>query len=193
MKESRIAELRADESADSNALVIVGKPIVFDTPTTIHDPAGTDYIEVIRRGALDGADLSDVHLTVNHDTTRIPLARVPRTMSLTVTATGLDMTATLADTEAGREAYASVKRGDIRGMSFCFKVAEGGDSYTHEDGVIKRTIMRIEKLYECSLVTLPAYGATSVEARHSIATHIEEIALRNRVKCLSNSILLVRI
>lgn len=61
MKEIRVAEIRADAPAGAESLVLVGTPIVYDTPTTIHDPAG-EYIEIIQRGALDGADLSDVRL-----------------------------------------------------------------------------------------------------------------------------------
>lgn len=33
------------------------------------------YDEIIRRGALDDADLSDVRFLVNHNTGMIPLAR----------------------------------------------------------------------------------------------------------------------
>lgn len=192
MKELRIAEIRARESADSDGLVLVGRPIVFDSPTTICDLAG-EYVEVIQRGALDGADISDVRLLINHDTSKIPLARTPRTMELSVTDSGLDMTATLPNTEEGRSVYASVQRGDMSGMSFAFTVADDGDSYEFHDSFIKRTITRIKKLYECSIVSFPAYPQTSVEARHSISTHIAEAALRNRAKCLVNSILLKRI
>lgn len=55
MKEVRLAEVRATEpSVDGkDTLIIVGTPIVYDTPTTINDPSGS-YTEVIQRGALDG-------------------------------------------------------------------------------------------------------------------------------------------
>lgn len=49
MKEIRTAEIRAQAptAEGANGLIIEGVAIVFDTPTTIHDPAG-DYIEVIK-------------------------------------------------------------------------------------------------------------------------------------------------
>ena len=51
MKEIRLAEIRAEQPAgDSKALILQGVAIVYDTPTTINDPAG-QYIEVIERGA----------------------------------------------------------------------------------------------------------------------------------------------
>ena len=71
--------------------------------------------------------------------------------------------ATLPDTESAREVYESVKRGDLTGMSFAFKIPEGGDSYDPKTNT--RTITQIEKVYECSVVQFPAYGQTSVEAR----------------------------
>ena len=42
MKEIRVAEIRAEAPAGAESLTLWGQPIVFDTPTTIHDPAG-DY------------------------------------------------------------------------------------------------------------------------------------------------------
>ena len=59
MKEIRICEIRADAAAGvEQALRLEGRPIVYDQPTKINDPAGA-FIEVIRAGALEGADLSD--------------------------------------------------------------------------------------------------------------------------------------
>ena len=82
MKEIRVMEIRAEAPpADGEkALILTGRPVVYEMPTTIHDIAG-NYIEIVKRGALDGADLSDVRLLVGHDASRIPLARTPKTMS----------------------------------------------------------------------------------------------------------------
>lgn len=169
MKEYRVAhittETRADGAAAPKAHVLVGTPIVYDTPTTINDPLGS-YTEVIARGALDGADISDTRLLVGHDVTRIPLAKAPKTMQLTVTERGLEMRAELADTESANAAYTAVERGDLDGMSFAFKVPEGGDSYDRATNT--RTINRIEKIYEVSLVAFPAYPSASVEARAAL-------------------------
>lgn len=166
MKEIRITEIktekRATEPAGTESLILQGLPIVFDTATVIHDPAG-DFIEVISRGALDNADLSDVRLMYNHDANKVPLARTPKTMQLSITPAGLEMIATLPDTEEARSIYTAVQRGDLTGMSFAFKVPLGGDSY---DPVTRtRTITQIEKVLECSIVPFPAYPTASVEAR----------------------------
>lgn len=157
MKEIRNTTIQSNEN-----LKLVGTPIVFDTPTTINDPFGS-YTEIIKRGALDGADLTDIRLLYNHDTNKLPLARTPKTMDFNVDDKGLHMIATLPDTEEARAVHTAVCRGDLNGMSFSFTVPEGGSTYDPKTNT--RTISKIAKVYECSVVPFPAYQTTSVEAR----------------------------
>lgn len=191
MKELRVtqltAETRADTAAAVDSLILWGRPIVYDTPTTIHDPAG-DYIEIIKRGALDGADLSDVRLLYNHELSKVPLARTPKTMQLTPGAAALEMTATLPDTNEARAVYEAVKRGDLDGMSFAFTVPAGGDHY--DPATNTRTIYKIAKVYECSVVPYPAYPQTSIEARSARAESLKQFKARQAAKILINKILL---
>lgn len=189
MKEIRTAEIRAQAptAEGANGLIIEGVAIVFDTPTTIHDPAG-DYIEVIKRGALDGADLTDSRLLVNHDLTRIPLARTPKTMQFSITEKGLEMRAELPNTEEAKTAYTAVKRGDLTGMSFAFTVPDGGDSFDAKTNT--RTITKIAKVYEVSLVNFPAYPTASAEARSARAEGLKKLEARNKAITLCNIILM---
>ena len=143
--------------ADSDKpLIVEGLPIVFDQPAQIGD-----VTEVIARTALDGVDLSNITLQVNHDNQSIPLARSPETMTLTVTEKGLAMTATLPDTERGRELHTAIKRGDIAQMSFMFDIAES----EYNDQTKTRTVTKIGKVYEISAVTRAAYPQTKITAR----------------------------
>ena len=87
--QTRAYNVRASEKP----LVIEGTAVVFDKPA---DMGG--YTEYIARNALDGVDLSNITLLVNHDGTGIPLARSPKTLTLTVSDTGLEMRAELPDT-----------------------------------------------------------------------------------------------
>ncbi len=161
-KETRSATVAAAED-----MVLEGWPVVFESPTTIHTPTG-DYTEIIHRGALDGCDMHDSTLIYNHDDSRIPLARSNRTMRLEVTDRGLHMVASLAeDSQQAREVYASVRRGDLSGMSFAFVVPDGGSRYDGATNV--RHIDRIAKVYECSICPFPAYPTASVEARDEMA------------------------
>lgn len=165
MKELRIAEIRAANPAGDGNLILSGRPIVYDQPTTIKATFG-EYIEVIQRGALEGADLSDVRLLYNHDMNKIPLARTPKTMTLTHDPVGLVMRAELPSTEDGKSVHTAVGRGDLSGMSFAFKVPKDGSHFDAKTNT--RTISKIEKVYECSVVAFPAYPQTSVEARSAI-------------------------
>jgi HK97 family phage prohead protease len=185
MKEKRFAkiEIRSD---NSKQLVLTGRPVILNQPTVIAE----DYKEVIAPGALDGTDLTDVRLLYNHDLSTVPLARTPKTMTLTVDPAGLTFTATLPDTEYGRTVYEAVKRGDLSGMSFSFKVPEGGDSY--DPATNTRTITKIEKIYECSIVPFPAYPQTSVEARDAIKAGRTRWKAKQHAKLLIHQIMKVR-
>lgn len=182
MKEYRYAPVSTDEG-----MVLTGTAIVFDQPTIIHDPAG-DYYEVITRNALDNADIGDSTLITEHDSTRIPLARTPKTMQLTVTPEGLRMRAELADTATAHEVYQAVQRGDYRGMSFAFTVAEGGSSY--DPATNTRTISAIRRVYELSIVAHPAYAQTSVEARSQIQQGRDRMEKRRQALIMCNQIII---
>lgn len=189
MKEIRTANLEAESAQD--AMTLAGWPIVFDTPTSISDPEGRTYTEVIARGALEGADLRDSTLIYNHDENRVPLARTPGTMTFKVTERGLHMVASLAgDNQTAREVYSAVKRGDLSGMSFAFTVPEGGSLYDPVTNT--RTITRISKVYEVSVVPFPAYPTTSVEARGAMRAADDDEA-RKRVIIKANIIMLRRL
>lgn len=147
---------------------ITGIPIVFNQRTEL---MGWD--EVIAPGALDNTDLRDVRFLVNHDTSMIPLARSRNnnensTMQMTVEPDGMHIRVDL-DTEGNSEArslYSAVKRGDISGMSFMFRVDSDAWEDLDSDRPL-RTITGISKVFEVSAVTWPAYEQTSIEARSS--------------------------
>lgn len=178
-------DMRADESEQGK--VIEGIPIVFDQATRIRDIwSGEDYTEVISRKALDGCDMSDVCLFVNHEMDKIPLARSRKgkgTLALDVTDEGVKMRAIL-DTEHNPEAsalYSAVSRGDIAGMSFCFRVR--GDHWQDlETDHPLRIIDDISIIHEVSAVTDPAYPQTSISARSSEETDSPLAEARARLK-----------
>lgn len=188
MKEIRIAELRAaaPTADDAKALILQGRAILYDTPTTIKDRSGS-YTEVIKRGALDDTDISDVRLLFNHDANKVPLARTPKTMTLFLDQAGLSFKATLPETASAKEVHAAVERGDLDGMSFAFTVPDGGDSYDAMTNT--RTITKISKVYECSVVPYAAYPTTSVEARSIREKSIEELEKKENARILINQIL----
>ena len=158
-------EIRAND-ADGGTGIITGRPIVYESKTDL----GL-FDEVIKRGALKGANLKDVRFLVNHDMSRIPLARSRNnnensTMQLTPDDDGLSIRVTL-DVENNSEAralYSAVQRGDISGMSFLFAVGE--EDWTDLDtDHPTRSIISIAEVLEVSAVTFPAYESTEIETR----------------------------
>jgi len=72
----------------------------------------------------------------------------------------------LPDTQAGRDLAVSVSRGDVKESSFAFRIAKGGDDWEErDDGVIIRTITKVQELLDVSPVTYPAYPDASVGMR----------------------------
>lgn len=158
-------EIRAGEE-DGRGKLIEGRPIVYDSMTDL----GYIY-EVIEKGALDEADLTDVRFLVNHDLSMIPLARSRKnseksTMQLLTDELGM-RTKTYLDTEHNTDArklYSAVGRGDITGMSFLFSI---DDQLWENLDTEKRTrrIKKISSVIEVSAVTMPAYEDTEIYAR----------------------------
>ena len=147
--------------------ILEGIPIVYDSETDI----GGMWKEIIDRGALDQADLKDVRFLVNHDVDSIPLARSRNnnensTMQMTVEDDGLHIRVDL-DTEGNpraKELYSAVSRQDISGMSFMFSVKD--DKWENLDtDYPTRHITSLDRIFEVSAVSWPAYEATVINAR----------------------------
>lgn len=150
--QTRCYEVRAADKP----LTLTGVAVVFNQPADLGS-----IKEVIAPDALRGLDLNDIVLITNHDGGQIPLARSPKTLSLTVTEQGLEMSAELPDTEQARAVYEAVKRGDLSQMSFAFDI--GAADYDEQTQT--RTITQISKIYEISIVNYAAYTQTNVQAR----------------------------
>ena len=157
-------EVRADQN-EQHGSFITGTPIVFNQETDLEWCR-----EVIEPGALDRTDLKDVRFLIGHNTEMIPLARSRNnnensTMQMTVTERGMEIRVDL-DTENNADArtlYSAVKRGDISGMSFMFKVDGEAWEDIESDSPLRR-ITSISRVFEVSAVAFPAYEGTDIQA-----------------------------
>lgn len=165
IRRSYMCEVRAENDESGN--IIIGRPIVYDSATDI----GGWFEEIIERGALNDTDLTDVRFLVNHDLSKIPLARSRRnnknsTMQLMPDKDGMTIKARL-DVENNAEArslYSAVQRGDISGMSFMFSIDT--DKWENQDSDYPtRRIEKIASVIEVSAVTFPAYDDTEISTR----------------------------
>lgn len=172
-------EIRAEKN-EKGVGVIVGRPIVYESKTDLGW-----FSEVIARGALDKTDLKDVKFLVNHDTSKIPLARSRNnnensTMQLSVDDDGMKIRVNL-DVENNTEAknlYSAIDRGDITGMSFMFTVNSEEWSDIDSDHPTRK-ITDIAKVFEVSAVTFPAYKDTEIGVREKMDTSDALAALEN--------------
>lgn len=157
MKEKEIRKLDIQfraEDTDDGKMEIKGYAAVFNSPETY------SYTEVIDSRAFDEADMSDVVLRYNHNDSFMVLARTRnKSLDLNVDEKGLFMDARLQDdiTEH-KNIFNAIKSGLIDKQSFAFTVEE--DDYDYDTDT--RTIKRIGKVFDVSVVDQPFYNATDV-------------------------------
>jgi HK97 family phage prohead protease len=97
----------------------------------------------------------------NHDA-NFPLARYPGTLRMNVDDIGLRYEFPVPDTTYGRDLAANIDAGIVRGSSFSFQIAPGGEAWSVEDGRSIRTVTRIDSLIDVGPVTFPAYPDADV-------------------------------
>ena len=155
MKEIRKLDMqfRAEDTEDGK-MEIKGYAVVFNSPETY------GYTEVISDKALDETDMSDVVLRYNHNDSFMVLARTRnKSLQLEKDDKGLMIDAVLQDDITDhRNIYNAIKSGLIDKQSFAFSVDE--DEYDYDTDT--RTITKIGKLFDVSVVDQPFYNATDV-------------------------------
>ena len=148
---------------ESESRTITGYAAVFDS-----DSRDMGFTERLDQHCFDGViERSDVVALYNHTETPGVLARSRNgegSLKLSIDERGLRCEFDAPNTQLGNDMLESVRRGDIRGMSFAFTTEK--DNWEHDsEGNYKRTILKVDRLYDVSLVVTPAYDATSVETK----------------------------
>lgn len=157
-------ELREGNNDENGKMIIEGYAAVFESETLIGDEEWGFY-ERISKGAFDGANMKDVPLKYNHSDAVPILARTRnKSLELKVDEKGLFIHAELLDTQDAIDMYKRIKAGLIDKMSFAFTVK--ADNEVWEKGKIpKRTINKFDRIFDVSVVDMPAYDDTSIYAR----------------------------
>lgn len=148
-----VLEVRTLE--DSNKQVIRGYALKFNRPS--EDMGFTEYLN---ERCLDNADMSNVVALLNHDSNYV-LGRSGRNLKLEVDKTGLFFEIEPNDTSYARDLMENMRVGIIDKCSFAFSIAKNGDEWAEEEnGRYVRTINKIDRLFDVSIVTSPAYDDT---------------------------------
>ena len=131
------------------------------------------FDEQIDMDAFDGADFSEAAALFNHDQ-NIVLGRV-RNNTLQIKREGNKLKYTIdpPETNAASDVMTLIRRGDVYQSSFAFSLKDNGDLWEMRDGRWKRTIKKIDKVYDVSPVTYPANPNTTVAARN-MERHIQQ-------------------
>lgn len=143
------------------------------------------FREQFQRGAFaDSLAKDDQRFLWSHDTSKVLGRTKNNTLRLMEDAIGLRFELDLPDTTLGDDAYKSIKRGDVDGVSFGFQMISH-DLEEPEDDLPLRTVTKA-KLLEVSAVAFPAYPDSEVSARGYDPLKQKHEELRSKIFILNN-------
>ena len=159
------------ERRDGDLPKIRGYAAVFNN---LSDDLG-GFREQITAGAFaDAIGRDDVRALVNHDPNLVLGRNRSGTLIMREDANGLAVEITPPDTQAARDLVALMERGDVSQMSFAFTVSKDDQSWERTGtGPWIRTIRKVQRLFDVSVVTYPAYPSTSAAMR-ALEQHQQE-------------------
>ncbi len=162
--------MRALTAGEEKKPVIAGTAAVYDVETVIAD----FFKEKIARGAFDRvlSEKPDVIGAPNHDWTAVLGRTTSGTLRLNETQKGLEYEIDInPDDQDAMNLYARVKRGDISQSSFAFTVRQEEWVYPEKGAkaLPMRVVKEVEKLFDVSPVTFPAYPQTTAAVRSRIS------------------------
>ena len=178
-RQTRSVPVSFQTRSDDTGPVIAGYFAVFNNPTELWPGC----IEQIAPGAFASSLGLDVRALIDHDTRLVIGRTVAGTLTLREDDTGLygEIKINEHDSDA-MNLYARVQRGDVSQCSFGFDIV-AEDYVVSPDGQTCTWTIREVKLYEVSVVTFPAYDATSVSARDAdSAASLKSTRLERRKK-----------
>jgi HK97 family phage prohead protease len=161
----------------AHGVTLIGYPIVYNVATTI---AGS-FVEIISPGAFRNAIKNyDVRALFAHSYEQVLGRLSAGTLRLSEDSAGIRCEIDLPNSRA--DIAELVARRDLTGMSMLFSpLAEDWDYPTV--GLPTRTILDAE-LYECSIVSEPAYPTTSIYVKDNnrSAAEVSNMMVRKRMK-----------
>lgn len=168
--ETRVQATDFEVRETPNGMVFEGYASVFNSRS--ENLGG--FTEFVAPGAFTRSlkSRNDVKLLWNHDAGQVLGSTRAKSMTLTEDARGLKVTATLPNTQLGRDTAELIRTGIIDSMSFGFNVIK--DSWNSEG--TERTLHSV-RLFEVSIVAYPAYsstaGTTTVRSLEKLAKRAE--------------------
>jgi uncharacterized protein len=107
----------------------------------------------------------DIRALWNHNADLVLGRNKAGTLILSEDKKGLGVDIHPPDTQAGRDAVTSIKRGDVTQMSIGFETIKQEWQYSENKNELPLRTITESKLFEVSPVTFPAFEQTSIQAR----------------------------
>ena len=153
---------------------ISGYAIVFNSKSEVmYDYQNKRrFREIISPQAVSDALIqrSDIKMLLEHDSKRL-LARCKQgkgTLKWSIDHNGVLYSFTSPNTSDGDFAVEMLRRGDITGSSFAFYLGKDSDTWRKDGDIWLRTINKIERIQDMSIVSDPAYSETSADVRSKL-------------------------
>lgn len=169
-KRMHLGDLKVERS-EGELPKIRGYAAVFNS---LSDDLG-GFREQITAGAFaDAIGRDDVRALVNHDPNLVLGRSRSGTLIMREDGNGLAVEIVPPDTQAARDLVALMERGDVSQMSFAFTVSKEDQAWERSgSGPWIRTIRKVARLFDVSVVTYPAYPSTSAAMR-ALEQHQQE-------------------
>lgn len=163
---------------DEGEKIVEGYATTFDDPYLLWKEDGYELWETVDKRAFDKTDVSDVIMQYDHEG-RVLARNTNGTLTLQPDEHGLKVRADLGGTELGVQIYNEVEGRYSTKMSMGFIVREDERviEENKETGTVKvlRRILDISKLFDVSIVSLPANDHTSIATRSYCEGVIAEV------------------
>lgn len=165
MKNNNIEIRKTQQLTSDDNRKISGYAMLFNSQSE-----DLGFYEIIEPSAIDIETIkrSDIFAKFNHQDDII-LARSKYgegSLKLTIDDNGLWYEFDAPKNIYGDMLLEHIRRGEIDASSFAFTVAPAGDKWEKRNGVMYRTINKIDTLFDVSPVFQPAYSATTCTARN---------------------------
>lgn len=171
IKELRLAELRAFNESEEE-MIVEGYAATFNDVTDLGW-----YKEVIDPKAFDTCNMRDCVFKYNHNDNCLILARTRNnSLQLAIDDKGLKVRASLIDTQNNKDIYKMIRSGLLDKMSFAFHVDR--EEWDYETDT--RRILGIDRLFDVSVVDVPAYESTEICARSQESYEKEKESFNER-------------
>lgn len=168
IRKVQVNKLEVRTLEDSESRVVGGYVNKFNQQSELMtDYWGDEFIEVMSESAFNKTlETKSQKALWNHNTDLVLGSVAAGTLNLFTDGVGLRCEITLPNTTWGNDAYESIQRGDVDGMSFGFRCVEDMWSKIEYEGreIYKRTILEVE-LFEVSPCVFPAYPDSQINCR----------------------------